>query len=94
MDARWQNQTHHIELNGRLDYRGPLFSARFDPDTFEPEQLEVTTAVRPGDVLPLETVASMYVLLDGLRHSLPHIPTALPAGSDDIGKISHPGYPE
>ncbi len=94
MDARWQNQTHHIELNGRLDYRGPLFSARFDPDTFQLMEVHATPAARDGAALPLEPVASMYVLLEGLRRSLPHIPTALPAGLADTGKITHPGYIE
>jgi hypothetical protein len=36
----------------------------------------------------------MYVLLNGLRRSLPHLPTTLPAGLDAIGKIPHPGYVE
>lgn len=92
MDARWQNQTHHIELNEKLDYNGPLFSARLDPDTFEIEQIEVTAAVADGDKPSLEPVAAMYVLLNGLRQSLPQLPTALPASLAASGKIAHPGY--
>ena len=94
MDARWQGQTHHIELNEKLDYRGSLFSARLDPDTFEIEQIEVTEAARDGNKLALTPVAEMYVLLNGLRRSLPYLPTALPAGLVATGKIAHPGYAE
>jgi putative selenate reductase len=94
MDARWQGRTHRIELNGKLDYHGPLFSARLDPDTFETEKIEATAATRDGDVLSLEPAATMYVLLNGLRQSLPQLPTALPAELAASGKIAHPGYAE
>ena len=92
MDARWQGQTHHIELNGKLNYQGPLFAARFDPDSFEPERIEASPIARAGDYLSLEPMASMYVLLKGLRQSLPFLPTALPAELSASGKIRHPGY--
>jgi len=94
MDARWQGQTHRIELNEKLDYLGPLFSARLDPDTFEAEWIEAHTAARTGDKLSLEPIAGMYVLLNGLKQSLPQLPTALPAGLAASGKIVHPGYAE
>ena len=84
--------THRIELNDKLDYHGPLFSARLDPDTFEPEKIEATAAARNGDVLSLEPVAAMYVLLNGLRQSLPQLPTAFPEDLAASGKIAHPGY--
>ena len=92
MDARWQGQTHRIELNGKLNYQGPLFDARFDPDSFEPEQLEASPNAHDGDFLSLEAVASMYVLLKGLSQSLPYLPTALAVGLATRGKIPHPGY--
>ena len=94
MDARWQGQTHRIELNEKLDYLGPLFSARLDSETFEAEWIEADTAARTGDKLSLEPVATMYVLLNGLKQSLPQLPTALPAGLAASGKIAHPGYAE
>ena len=94
MDARWQGHTHQIELNGSLDYKGPLFSARLRPKTFEIIEIEATAAARTGDELSLEPVAAMYVLLNGLKSSLPHLPTALPAESADSGRIAHPGYAE
>ena len=92
MDARWHGRTHRIELNDKLDYHGPLFSTRLDPNTFEPEKVEITDAARHGDVLSLEVVAAMYVLLKGIRTSLPQFPTALPADLAVKGKIPHPGY--
>ena len=94
MEARWQNETHRIEMNGKLDYQGPLFSARLDTETFEPVHIEATANARDGDVLSLEPAATMYVLLNGLRKSLPHLPTALDAGCVTTGKIPHPGYVE
>jgi len=100
MDARWRGETHCIEMNievgekagSTLDYQGPLFSARLNPDTFELMQVKAADNARNGDTLSLEPCAAMYVLLNGLRKSLPHLPTALPTDLAAIGKISHPGY--
>jgi putative selenate reductase len=94
LEARWQDETHRVELNGKLDYQGPLFSARLDTESFEPEQIEVSAGVGNGDVLPLEPAATMYALLNGLKKSLPFLPAALAAESIDTGKIPHPGYVE
>jgi putative selenate reductase len=98
MDARWGGQTHRIELNGQLDgklkYRGPLFKARLSPETFEVQHIEALVELQAGEQLSLEPCASMYVLLNGLRRSLPHAPTALPAEVAAAGKIAHPGYAE
>jgi putative selenate reductase len=94
MESRWRSQTHRIELDGKLEYRGPLFSASLDPRTFAVRHAEVTTAARSGDRLSLEPAATMLVLLNGLRKSLPHLPTALPAEVANTGRIAHPGYPE
>jgi len=94
MDARWQGRTHRIELTEKLNYRGPLFSARLDPDTFELEQIDATETAGDSDKLSLEPVAAMYVLLKGFSQSLPHLPTVLPAGLAATGKIAHPRYAE
>jgi putative selenate reductase len=98
MDARWAGETHRIEMNGKmggkLDYQGPLFSARLDPDTFELERVEAAAGARNGDTLSLEPCAAMYVLLNGLRQSLPYLPTALPTDLAATGRITHPGYKE
>ena len=94
MEARWQDETHRIELDGKLNYQGPLFNARLDTETFEPVQIEVTGRARDGDLLSLDPAATMFVLLNGLMRSLPHLTRALAAGADDTGKIPHPGYAE
>ncbi len=92
MESRWQNRTHRIELNGTLEYRGPLFSARLDPQTFAVVHIEVAADARAGDRLPLEPAATMFVLLNGLRKSLAHLPAVLPAEAANTGRIAHPGY--
>ena len=94
MDARWQGETHRIELNGKLDYKGPFFSARLDRDTLEPEKIDATAGITAGDELSLEPCATMYVLLNGIRRSLPYVPTAINAELADSGRIAHPGYAE
>jgi len=97
MDARWAGATHRIELNGKLDYSSPSFTARIDPATFGVEQAESGAEARDGDSLSLEPCAAMYMLLQGLRQSMPHLPVAGAvtknlAGPAPTGKISHPGY--
>ena len=98
MDARWQGATHRIELNGRLGYTAPSFRARLNPDSFEIEQAELTDGAKEGDSLSLDPCAAMFVLLVGLKRSMPHLPTARSGqrldGSAATGRISHPGYRE
>ena len=95
MEARWQGATHRIELNGKLDYTGPSFRARLNPDTFEVEQATLNARPRAGESLALDPCAAMFVLLTGLQQSMPHLPTAV-AGNESAaaGSISHPGYKE
>ncbi len=94
MEGRWQGATHRIDLNGKLDYRGPLFSARLDPDSFEPEHIQASETISDSDVLSLQPCVTMFVLLNGLRQSLPHLPAALPEELAIEGKVAHPGYVE
>ncbi|NND48263.1 MAG: putative selenate reductase subunit YgfK [Woeseiaceae bacterium] len=89
LDARLHGARHRIELNGKLDYTGPSFSARIDPLTFEVERAEMT---RRDDTYSLEPCAAMFVLLNGIQRSLPFLPAALPADSAAAGRIAHPGY--
>jgi len=92
MDARWQGATHHIDLNGQLDYTGPSFRARLNPDTFEVQQAEHTGSANNRTSLSLEPCAAMFVLLLGLKQSVPHLPTARPGALAAAGRIAHPGY--
>jgi putative selenate reductase len=78
MDARWQGETHHIDLNGELDYAGPSFRARLNPETFDVERTELAGTATEGNSFSLEPCAAMFVLLLGLQRSLPHLPTARP----------------
>jgi putative selenate reductase len=94
MEACWRGETHRIELNGSLDYQGPLFSAQLDYESLEPVQIDVAEGVGVDRDLSLERAATMYVLLNGLKESLPYLPTALPAAMSADGKIPHPGYEE
>jgi putative selenate reductase len=91
MEARWQDATHRIELNGRLDYTGPSLRARLNPETFEVEDAKLTDSIGP---LSLEPCAAMYVLLRGLQQSMPHLPTARADDPATTGSITHPGYRE
>ncbi|MFQ5548663.1 MAG: putative selenate reductase subunit YgfK [Woeseia sp.] len=94
MDARWRGATHRIDLNGRLDYTAPAFRARLDPATFEVERAEPTGSADAAGPLSLNPCAAMYVLLTGIRQSMPHLPTAYRANTAAAGRIAHPGYEE
>jgi putative selenate reductase len=89
MDARQDGANHRIELNGKLDYISPSFRARIDPNTFELEHVEATQV---DERYSLEPCAAMFVLLNGLRQSLPFLPTALQGDMATAGRIPHPGY--
>ena len=90
MDARLQGADHRIELNGKLDYSGPAFTARIDPRTFDVETVHVTGL---DGRYSLEACADMFVLLDGLRKSSPFLPVARRT-TGTSGRIAHPGYEE
>jgi putative selenate reductase len=90
MDARCDGATHRIELNGDLDYTGPLFSARINPDTFAVTQIEPNGNGNAADDLSLEQCATMYVLLNGLQKSMPHLPTAQQDDPPTTGWIGCP----
>jgi len=94
MDARWQGTTHRIELNGTLDYTGPAFRARLNPETFDVEHAELTGTATEGNSYSLEPCAAMFVLLTGLQQSLPQLPTAQLDSSAAAVRITHPGDPD
>jgi putative selenate reductase len=93
MDARWGGETHSIDLGSTLHYRAS-FTAELDPQTFEIKQATATTPGNNGGVLSLAPCASMYVLLRGLKDSLPHLPTAVGDELAARSRIAHPGYAE
>jgi hypothetical protein len=81
MEARWAGETHRIELNGKecsgsLEYQGPSFRARIEPSSFRVERIETFATATRSDPASLEPCATMFVLLQGLRNSMPHLPVA------------------
>jgi putative selenate reductase len=80
MEGRFDGRTHRIEVNGRIAYHGPAFSATLEPTTLE--LLEATPAgAAEGEELSLEPAAVMATLLAGLDRSMPHIPVAVGGGT-------------
>ena len=98
MESRWDGRTHRIELKNRQDgqlvYKAPWFSALIDPATFSIEQITTTHAPADIDKPSLQACATMYVLLRGLKKSLPYLPAAQPEGHELKGRIPHPVYKE
>ena len=92
IDARWGGATHRMELNEKVEYRGPSFSARIDPDSFELLHVEPGARAGNGELLSLEPCAAMYLLLKGLNKSLSHFPVVAPDGQAATGWISEPKY--
>ena len=91
IDARYGGRHHRVELDGKLVYTGPSFRAKLNPSTFDVEHAEATGH---GNEFSLEPCAAMFVLLTGVRRSLPYLPAALPAETAAAGRIAHPGYEE
>ncbi|MCP4201665.1 MAG: FAD-dependent oxidoreductase [bacterium] len=95
IEARWSGETHRLEVNGDLRYTSPALSARLTaPDL---SLLEVEAGLGAGDdgELSLEPCATMYVVLQGLSQSMPHLPWAAPEGAlPAVTRVTHPGYDE
>jgi putative selenate reductase len=95
MEARWDGDTHRIELNGDLRYTSPALSARLDPTDFSVLEATPGKAAADGQNLSLAPCASMYFLLRGLSESMPQLPWAAPPGAASPGtRVDHPGYEE
>ena len=89
IEGRFDGETHRLELNGRLEYRTPGFTAVLDPETLG--LVEATpAAASDGELLSLEGAAVMFTLLTGVRGSLPHLPVMADGGTF----VGHPGYAE
>jgi putative selenate reductase len=86
-EGRFNGETHRIELNGSLTYTSPALRAEIDPSDFS-----LLEAAAGEGVPSLEPAATMYAVLTGVRHSMPHIPTA--DGGEFVGVVAHPGYDE
>ncbi|MDH3517768.1 MAG: FAD-dependent oxidoreductase, partial [Acidimicrobiia bacterium] len=89
VEARFDGQTHRIEVNGHIEYSAPGFTARLSRETLELLEATVTSAAE-GEALSLEPAAVMHTLWSGVRESLPHIPVVVEGGTF----VTHPGYSE
>jgi len=95
IEARWEGETHRLEIGGEMLYTSPSLEARVEPRSFSLIQASPGNAALEGQVLNLEVCASMYVVLQGITKSMPQIPLAEPEGPQVPGtRIAHPGYEE
>jgi putative selenate reductase len=94
MEARWAGETHRLELNGRIQYRSPALEATIDPADFSLIEARPGASAEEGREVSLEACASMFVLLEGLAESMPHLPWAGPGGKTTGTRVAHPGYDE
>lgn len=85
MEARFAGKTHQLTLDGDLlHYVHPAFTARIQRDGFTVQDAQLTNGSKNGDKLSLKECAIMYILLDGLKASMPHIPVMEPADGTRI----------
>jgi putative selenate reductase len=95
VEGRWGGETHRLELNGELRYTSPALQAHLDPEDFSLIEVSRGEAANEDQDLTLEPCASMYVLLQGLSESMPHLPWASPLSAPaQATRVGHPGYDE
>ena len=93
IEARWNGETHRLEVDGDLRYSSPAFQASLDPTDFSLLEATAGESAEEGRELTLEACASMYLVLRSLAESMPHLPWASPPGATDSGThVEHPGY--
>jgi putative selenate reductase len=85
MESRLAGETHRIDLGEDLTYTTPTAVLTLDPSTW---RVTEATPVNGGGAVDLKGAADMYVLLEGLRGSAPHLPGMTDGGT----RIGHPGY--
>jgi NADPH-dependent glutamate synthase beta subunit-like oxidoreductase len=100
IEARWRGETHRLEMKAgdgtpiELLYSCPAFSARLDPSDFSLIEATPGNGTTRETTLSLEACVSMYVILQGLTVSMPHLPRAPGPQPPDGTFVSHPEYPE
>ena len=90
VEARWDGETHRMEINGTVEYSSPALSATLESESLAVVSVEPGTGALEGQHLSLEPAAAMYALWRGLQQSMPQVPLAGVGGT----KVSHPGYEE
>lgn len=93
IEARWDGETHRLELNGTAEYESPAFRATLDAETFALIEAVPSPGAAEGQALSLRRAATMYALLRGLSDSMPQLPRAVSKAAAAT-RVAHPGYPE
>jgi putative selenate reductase len=95
IEARWDGETHRLELDREIRYHSPSLEARLMPGSLSLISASPGAMATEGQDLTLEACASMYVVLLGLSTSMPQIPWAeATGGATPETRIAHPGYEE
>ena len=92
IEGRWNGETHRLSVNGAVEYASPAFTARLDTDTLDLLEATAVDGAASGE-FSLNPAADMYVLLRGLRGSMPHLPVVADAVVGGT-RVRHPGYAE
>ncbi|MFQ5555091.1 MAG: FAD-dependent oxidoreductase, partial [Acidimicrobiia bacterium] len=93
LEARWDGETHRLDLDGDLSYSAPAITVRLDPSDLSVLDAAPGSGATPGQVVALDRAASMFVLMRGLLESMPQLPPAVPRGAAAAAtSIGHPGY--
>ncbi|MDH3397386.1 MAG: FAD-dependent oxidoreductase [Acidimicrobiia bacterium] len=93
VEGRWNGETHRLSVNGAVEYWSPSFSARLDLETFGLLEATAGAGTVEGQSLSLAPAADMFVLLQGLRGSMAHLP-AMSGDTASGARIGNPGYEE
>ena len=89
VEARVGGETHHMSINGKVEYDSPSLTAVLESGTLRLESAQPGPDATEGQALSLDPAATMYTLWRGLQ-SMPQLPQAKTAGT----KVAHPGYEE
>ncbi len=90
VECRVDGETYRVDVNDRLEYSSPMFTATLDRDTMEVIEASPSGGVTEGDEFSLEPLAVMLSIVEGVLGSMPHIPVPSDAGTF----VNHPGYTE
>jgi len=92
IESRVDGETHHLVLNGAIQYTTPSIVVHLDPETLE--LIEATPQEGAnGATISLEPAATMFTIMKGLQGSMPHLPL-MPVGDTAGTMVGHPGYDE
>ncbi|MEN8114323.1 MAG: FAD-dependent oxidoreductase [Actinomycetota bacterium] len=80
VESRVAGETHHLAVNGSIDYSSPIVEASFD-DGFGLLSATVADGAQEGADVGFETAATMYALWKGLEASMPQVPLVSEGGT-------------